>query len=749
MAADFGGRKPQGMNGAMSGQGLPAIPSAADGFGFIRIVEMFRRRIWLFAAILASVFLIVLFATVTATRMYSSTVQVQIDLREKRVLGNVEGIVAGGPPDAATIDTETQIMTSRFLAGRVVDSLRLLEDREFSKPPSPGLFASVRAMFGGPPATVRENASSRQRRREDAITAVLRQLDVKRLGLTYLVEITFTSRDPLKSTRIADAYANHYLTQQLQTKYDTLKTANDWLSTRLSELSEEVQRKERGVEEYRAREGLLNADGVRLTEQTAQALNLQRAERMQEYSRAEARAASLRASLSSGGTGDAARETLQSPTISNLRTQQAELSRRRAELSAQKGPRHPAMLEIDRQYQSLEEQIRLEVRRIISSVEDEARIARQAVAAIDETLGAQQATLAEQNIGEVTLRERTRDADASRQLYEALLTRYREIAAQSGIEQPDARVVSRASIPTKPSSPKPALNMIIGLILGVALGALAVLIVELLEQSFRTPEDVQNRLNLTCLGQVPFLDRRTRTVDGELLTPESFVLKRPLSAFGEALRSVRAGAFFSSPDRKVKVLAITSALPDEGKTTTSIALARISALAGSKTVLVDCDLRRRSATHCIGLEVEKGLTEVLFRTATLNDVIQKDPGSGVDIVPLAQAEFTPRDLFGSDAMRSLIEALRARYDVIILDSAPVLPVSDTRVLASVADSVLMVVRWGKTPAPVVRNAIDQLRAHGASIAGVVLSGVESGLVSRLLYDKPDYYSELYQTYYIR
>ncbi len=745
MAADFGGRRLQAANG----QGLPAIPSTMDGFGFVRIVEMFRRRIWLFAAIMASVLLIVLFATVTATRMYSSTVQVQIDLREKRVLGDMESIVAGGPPDAATIDTETQIMTSRFLAGRVVDSLRLLDDREFSKPPSPGLFSSIRAMFGGPPALARETAASRQRRREDAITQVLEQLQVRRLGLTYLVEITFTSRDPLKATRIADAYANHYLTQQLQTKYDTLKTANDWLSTRLSELSEEVQRKERGVEEYRAREGLLNADGVRLTEQTAQALNLQRADRMQEYSRAQARASSLRASLSSGGTGDAARETLQSPTISNLRTQQAELSRKRAELSAQKGPRHPAMLEIDRQYQSLEEQIQLEVRRIIASVEDEARIARQAVQAIDETLGAQQATLAEQNIGEVTLRERTRDADASRQLYEALLTRYREIAAQSGIEQPDARVVSRASIPTKPSSPQPALNLIIGLLLGAALGALAVLIVEMLEQSFRTPEDIQDRLGLTCLGQVPFLDRRTRTVDGELLTPESFVLKRPLSAFGEALRSVRAGAFFASPDRKVKVLAVTSALPDEGKTTTSIALARISALAGSKTVLVDCDLRRRSATHCIGLEVEKGLTEVLFRTATLNDVIQKDPGSGVDIVPLAQAEFTPRDLFGSDAMRSLIEALRARYDVIILDSAPVLPVSDTRVLASVADSVLMVVRWGKTPAPIVRNAIDQLRAHGATIAGVVLSGVESGLVSRLLYDKPDYYSELYQTYYIR
>lgn len=743
MAADFGGRILE------AGGGAPALAQTIDQFGLVRIVDIFRRRIWLFAAILASIFLMVVFATITATKMYTSTVQVQIDLREKRILGNVESIVRDLPPDAATIDTETQIMSSRFLAGRVVDSLRLLDDTEFSAQPKAGMIASVRDAFGGTPVKPAESPAARQKRRENAISTVQQRLQVKRLGLTYLVEMSFTSRDPEKAAKIADAYAQHYLTQQLQTKYDTLKTASDWLSTRLAELSVEVQRKEREVEEYRAKEGLLTTDGVRLTEQAAQALNLQRAERMQELSSAQARLSSLRASLSSGGSADNSREALQSPTITALRTQQAELSRRRAELSAQKGARHPDMLQIDRQYASLNEQIQAEIRRIVASVEDEVRIARGNVASIDETLGVSQSQLAEQNIGEVTLRERKRDADASRQLYEALLSRYREIAAQSGVEQPDARIVSRAAVPSDPSSPKPSLNVIIGLLLGAALGALAVILVEMLEQSFRTQEDVQARLGLPCLGQVPFLDRRTRMIDGELLTPESFVLKRPLSAFGESLRNVRAGVFFSSPDRKVKVLCVTSALPDEGKTTTSISLARISALAGSKTVLVDCDLRRRSTTHCIGLEVEKGLTEVLFRTATLNDVIQKDPGSGVDIVPLAQAEFTPRDLFGSDAMRSLIEALKARYDVIILDSAPVMPVSDTRVLASIADSVLIVVRWGKTPTPIVRNAIDQLRTHGANVAGVVLEGVESGLASRLMYDKPDYYSELYQTYYIR
>jgi capsular exopolysaccharide synthesis family protein len=289
----------------------------------------------------------------------------------------------------------------------------------------------------------------------------------------------------------------------------------------------------------------------------------------------------------------------------------------------------------------------------------------------------------------------------------------------------------------------------LGLLLGLALGGLLAQALELFEQSLRSVQDVQDRLRIACLGALPYLDKRTRMIDHELVPPESYVLKRPLSAFGEALRGVRASLFFSSPDRNVKVLAVTSALPDEGKTTTALGLGRISSLAGSKTVIVDCDLRRRSATHALGLDVEKGLTEVLFKTATLDEVLQKDPGSGADVVPLAQAEFTPRDLFGSESMRQLVDELRERYEVVILDTAPVLPLADTRVLSPLADSVLMVVRWGRTPHSVVRTALDQLHAHGANIGGAVLEGVETSLVARLLYDRPDYYSELYQTYYIR
>jgi capsular exopolysaccharide synthesis family protein len=594
-----------------------------------------------------------------------------------------------------------------------------------------------------------EKARERAVGREGAISALTNRRGVKRVGLTYIIDISATSASPTKAALIANTFAELYLTQQLETKYDTIARANEWLSSRLESLRQQVEAKERAVETYRAQNGLLSAEGSTLTEQAISGLNTQLVTSRADLAEREARLRGVEIELANGKSGDSATEALDSTTIVNLRQKQAEIARTYAEMSTKYGPKHPEMKRVKEEQADIQKRIDAEVSRIVTSLRNEVEIARNRLGSIQGSLGVQQNDLAANNVGAVKLREMMRDADASKTLYEGFLNRSKQIAEQGGIEQPDARIVSRASTPMGPSSPQTKLNLAVGLILGLVLGGLVGLIMEMIEQALRTPDDVQERLNINCLGSLPFLDKKLRTIDNETVPPEAYVLHRPLSAFGEALRGIRASLFFSTPDRSVKVVAVTSALPDEGKTTTALGLARISALAGSKTVLVDCDLRRRSATHALGIDAEKGLTEVLFKTATLDEVVKKDPGSGCDVVPLAQAEFTPLDLFNSDAMRAIIEELRERYEVVILDTAPVLPLADTRVLSPLADTVLLVARWGRTPHSVVRSALDQLYAHGAHVSGAVLEGVESGMVSRLLYDKPDYYSELYQTYYIR
>ncbi|NDC57636.1 MAG: polysaccharide biosynthesis tyrosine autokinase [Alphaproteobacteria bacterium] len=741
---------------ADTGGTRPALPLMSaqqdpnDELGLGHLIDVFRRRIWVFAGVAGFVLLLVAASTFTATKLYTAVAQIQIEVRESRVLADVESVVSGVGGDSSAVETETQVLQSRALAGRVVDHLQLTADPAFSPPPRPGMLARIAGALGAKPRqTAAEAAIAQTRAREVAISSLLNSTRITRLGLTYIIEIAVTLPEPDKAARIANAYAELYLTQQLETKYDTIARANEWLSKRLTDLRAEVLGKEREVEIYRTQSGLLSAAGSTLTEQAIASLNLELVQSRAALAERTARLRGVENAVAAGGSPESAAEALSSPVIGQLRERQADLARERAELSTKLGPKHPDMQRIAKEQADLEMQLQRQIRLIVDNLRNEAAIARQRVVSIEGSLAGQRTNLSQNNLGAVKLGELEREAEASRTLYEAFLNRFKQIAEQSGIEQPDARIQSRAGIPLGPSSPNTTLNLAIGVVLGLALGAVAVFLIELLERGLRTADDVTRRLGVPYLGAVPFLDKTTRIVDGELVAAENYVLKRPVSAFGEALRNIRAGVFFANPDRSLKVLAITSSVPDEGKTTTSLGLARISALAGSRTVLVDCDLRRRSATHALGLDVEKGLTEVLFKTATLQDVIRKDPGSGADVVPLAQAEFTPRDLFGSEAMRQLIETLRSKYDVVILDTAPVLPLADTRVLAALADSVLVVARWGRTPANLVKEAIDQLRQHNARVGGVVLEAVSTSLLARLFYDKSDYYGELYQTYYIR
>jgi capsular exopolysaccharide synthesis family protein len=730
--ADFGGK-----SGELT---FARASSDEEKSAFVQIIEVLRRRLWILVTVVAIVLSITAFVTFTATKRFTAVSQVLLEGETQRVLTDADPLLAARPQqDKSGIDTEIAILSSPVLAARVVDALDLARDPEFVAPPKKAKGA----------APITPTAQDKAIARQIAVGSLLQVVDINRVGNTYLVDVAVTSMDGQKAARIANEIVSQYMLQQMQAKYEAFEKANNYLSEQIRQLSDEVQRRERDVEDWREREGLLTAQGVRLTDQTTQLLNQQRVQQAEQLSRAEARLRALETSMRAGALADATPEALQSPVISALRAQQSALEQRRAEMQSRWDVNHPGWANIREESRSIETQIQAEIGRIIESLQEEVQIARQGLSTIDRQLSAQRGTLAAQNQGEVALRQKEREADAARELVNGLLARYREVMAQRDVENPDARQVSKAIPPLGPSSPKTKLNLLMGFVLGLFAGLVAILIVELLEQSLRTPEDVQARLGVPCIGQLPFLNRRTRIVDGEPLAPESFVLKRPLSAFGEALRNIRAAVFFASPDRKTAVVGVTSALPEEGKTTVAVSLARISGLAGSKVILVDCDLRRRSATHAIGIEAEKGLTEFLFRTATLDEVIQKDPESGIDVLPLAQAEFTSRDLFGSDAMRNLLDALRARYEIIVIDCAPILPLSDTRVLSTLCDTMLMVARWGKTPASVVRTAMNHMYDRGADISGVVLDGVENGMMSRLVYDRPDYYSELYQTYYIR
>jgi capsular exopolysaccharide synthesis family protein len=307
-------------------------------------------------------------------------------------------------------------------------------------------------------------------------------------------------------------------------------------------------------------------------------------------------------------------------------------------------------------------------------------------------------------------------------------------------------VVSRAKIPNTPSFPNKKLNLALGLVLGLAGGVGSVFVMEALDSGLTTSEDVERFFNVPHLGAVPSLDS---TTDGKAsgIPPGQYVVDKPLSAFAEAFRNLRTSILFSKVDSKVKVVIVTSALPGEGKTTTAFCLGKSMAMSGAKVIVIDCDLRRRNINRLLDIDPAMGLIEVLQGTTTLDEAIVHDASSGADFLPLAKTAYTPKDLFGSAAMDRLLADMRQRYDLVLLDTAPVIPVSDTRILAPKGDVVLFLAHWRKTPRKAIEASFALLNSVGADIAGIALTLVDVREQSRYGYGDAGYYYRSYRKYY--
>jgi exopolysaccharide transport family protein len=704
-----------------------------------QILSVARRRWRPFLTVAGVVMMVAGLITLDATPKYTATAKVMLDPRKETVT-NVQDVLSGLPPQSEVVDTEVEVIKSSQLAGRVVDSLHLEQDPEFNS----ALRHSPRvrdARKRSPP--VKLAPIDAQKQREVIVHRVMTGLTVKRMGLTYVMDVSYRSSSPIKAAEIANKFAELYLLEQLETKFNATRQATFWLNSRLAELRSQVEDADAAVQQYKIRNDLLSAAGTNLTEQEISAYNQSLAQAQTQLAEDTARLNTARGQLAKGSAGDDLGEALDSPVIQRLREQRAELSAKVADLQSRYGDRHPDLLKARRQLEDIDGQIQAEIQRIISNLAAKAEVARQRVVAIHGSIGATRDRLADNNRAMVRLNELQRAADASRALYENYLNRFKETSNQQGVGQPDARILAPADVPLAPSSPMVGLNLGLGLLLALCAGAGAVALAEHLDAGLTTADEAERRLGVSCLGIIPLL---ASVADDSEINPPAHVVRTPLGAFSEAFRHLRTSIQYCRPGEPVQVVAITSALPGEGKTTTAICLGRAAALQGAKVLVIDCDLRRRKIHELFQVEPGVGLLQVLNGEATLQVAVAVDAASGAHFLPLTKGARTPQDVFGSIAMHSLLVAARKQYDLIILDTPPTVPVADTRVLAPKADAILFVARWRKTAAQTVRLALRQLDGSGAHIGGVVLTQVDMKQQARLGYDGPrsqyyEYYEE--------
>jgi capsular exopolysaccharide synthesis family protein len=652
------------------------------------------------------------------TPIYTASALILLNTRGANVV-NIASVVAGLPPDTNVIKSEIDVLQSRALASRVISELSLASDPEFAPTPASGLLAVIsptswlpkewqKVVFGTAvqPTTEQSAAITRSR----TVDNFLRHLTVSSDLRSYSVTISFASRDPDKAARIANAVAERYIDDQLQTKLDATKRANAWLTDRLSELRDKLRQSQQKVEDFKAQSNLIETTGQTLARQQLGELNSQLVLVRAERAKLESDLAQLRALEASGGL-DHAPALLASPMILRLRDQEASLLSRQAELSQGQSARELAA--VNAALATLSTSIALEGKRIIAATDSQLAATKQREATIAGYIETLRREVVEQSRAQVRLAELQRDADADRAILETFLTRSKETAGQNAFEEADARIISPADLPVRPSSPHVGMAVAASLIASTLLGVILAFLIESLQSGFRFPAEVERLTDSKVLRIVPDLPGNIPAHD--------YVLREPTSAYAEALQAVRTNLRFATRGDAPRVVLVTSGTAGESKSTHALALARLAARAGQRTILIDADMRRPSIAAMMKLRPAKGLEDLLSGQATLAEIIVKDEATGLEIIPSRTGASQPQDLLGGPRMSGLLQGLRTAHDLVIIDSPPVTFVSDAVIMSRLADFTLYLIRWESTPRETAQAGLLQLRRSGTGAVGVVMT----------------------------
>ena len=658
------------------------------------------------------------------------------------------------------IENQVQILHSRVLAGRVIDKLQLDKDSKFNPPPpSPeaqataqseadkGIWAMVRRfdprvlLAATRQVSILTEEQQATSERDQLIDRLLGGLSARTVGRSTAIEINDTDADPARAVQIANAYGDAFVEEQLNAKYEASQKATQWLSDRIQQLADQVRNADVAVQQYKAENSLTDTNGTSVADQQLSALNGQLIVARSDLAEQEAKYSRV-VELQKAGHAEDISQVVASPLITALRGQETELLKKEADYSTRYGPRHPRMLDLEMEKRNLLAKIDEEVRRVVETIGNDVAVARARVKSLEGSLAQATSRSTGDNRARIKLKELEANAASNHALHDAFLARFKESQGQEGIQAPDSRVISRAVMPGAPSAPNTRMAMELAGLGGLVLGFLLALLIERLDSGFRTTSQIEKTLGLPVLATIPEIAWGGKSAQ----SATDRVVDKPMSSFAEAIRGLQMGLLLSNVDKPPKVVLVTSAVPGEGKTTVAVSLARLAARSGKKVIVIDCDLRRPATAKALGInKYERGLVEVLTAEKTLDQCLEKDPRSSMQILPVKLKTGNPPDLLGSNAMEKLITSLRNSYDLVVIDSAPLLPVHDTRILARLVDAALFVVRWEKTPRDAAKNATRILSDSHAPVTGIVLTRANAKRFRYYSYGYQSYYS--YNKYY--
>lgn len=721
-------------------------------------LDIIRRQFPTMVAIVSACVILALLYLFTAAPQFTSTASMVIDTRKVQLFQQ-QSVLGDIAVDSATVETQVEILKSENISLAVIRDQHLIDDPEFTGSGA-GLLGSVIDAVSGLLSDGHAPSEFEQTRK--ALERFEKSRTIKRLGLTYVMEIGFTSKDPAKAARIANAIADAYIVDSLEAKYQATRRASVWLQDRIKELRTQASAAQKAVVDFKTANNIVDTGGRLMNEQQLAEVNSQLI--MAHAATAEAKARLDRMNdIQKQDVPDAnVADALKNDTIVKLRGQYVDMASKESIWAMKYGSDHLAAVNLRRQMAEIKKNIQDELQRIRESYKSDYDIAVTREESIKSSLANVVSESQLTNQAQVQLRELESNAQSYQAMYDNFLQRYMESVQQQSFPITEARVISAATTPLKKSYPKSLIILAASLFGGLLLAFGAAMARELTDKVFRTTGQVEDVLGANCIAILPALGTAAAAPGlGEKMlggkrarkgNPQPdllrYVVDNPLSRFSEAVRSVKVAVDLNSIVRENRVLATTSTLPNEGKSTLSTNLAQLMAHGGARVILVDSDLRNPSLSRALVPDAKIGLVDVVAQKAKLEDALVIDPQTKLSILPAGTTSklLHTNEILASKAMHALVTELRSKFDYVVLDMPPMAPVVDVRVTSSFVDSYVFVVEWGATKIDVVRHNLRGSPEIQDKLLGVVLNKADTKALARYESYHGRYY---YQKYYAR
>jgi polysaccharide biosynthesis transport protein len=711
----------------------------------------------------------------TATPLFTAHAIIVIDTHKAQPWQTISPL-ADLSLDSASIDTQIQIIKSDNVALSVVKELHLNEDPEFISPRA-GLVGTIMGYASNAltsaislvlPANAPSEPTPELQIMQRAAGTFESRLDAKRLGLTYAIEIDFQSLSPDRAAQIANAVADAYVVDSLEAKYQTTRRAAIWLQERLKELREQSTIAERAVVDFKAKNNIVDTGGRLMNEQQLAELNSGLIQARASTAEAKARLDRVEQILKAGALDPAASVTatvtdsLHNEVITKLRQQYLEYDARVSDWTRKYGAAHLAVINLRNQMQELRRTMFSELQRIAETYKSDYEIAKTREDSVQKSLNQIVSESQTTNEAQIALHNLESSAQTYRALYDNFLQRYMESIQQQSFPISETRLITPATRGGK-SAPRSrlilALASLAGILIGVGIGVLR----DISDRVFRTPTQIKDHLQADCIALVPLVKganetsvvntgKSKRSPRRSIVSDKSLhwmMVESPFSRFSEAIRGIKVAADVNNAGKPNKVIGITSALPDEGKSTVAVSLTGLITHAGGRAVLVDCDLRNPSVSRRLVPDAKSGLLEVIAGKVAINDVLWRESRTGLALLPavLKSRLSHTSEILASEATQKVFEELRQNFDYVIVDLSPLAPVVDVRVMTPLIDSFVFVVEWGRTKIDIAEHAMRNFPGVHDNLLGVVLNKVNMTAFGRYEGHRSGYYFNRYYTRY--